>query len=158
MSLSQLEQQKVQSLIVPLRHQNLILPQASLAEVISMPELRKIEESEDWLIGVFNWRKQEVPLVSVEQLCGIGNPDHINRSRRIAVFYGLEKIPGIEYYAVEIQAIPHPVLLGSSDVVSIEADSSCEIIAQHVQAVGIKGFLPDLGVLEQRLREQLELL
>ena len=123
-----------------------------------MPELRRIEGASDWLIGVFNWRQQEVPLLSVEQYCGIGNPEHINRTRRIAVFYGLEKIPGIEYYAVEIQAIPHPVLLGQEDVVALDDEVSCEIIAQHVQAVGIKGFLPDLSVLEQRLREQLELL
>jgi len=158
MPATQIEEQKVQSLIVPLRHQNLILPQAALAEVITMPELRLIEASKAWFIGVFDWRSQQVPLISMEQFCSIGNPEHINRTRRIAIFYGLENIAGIEYYAVEIQAIPHPVLLGQSDVVRIESGESCEIIAQHVQAVGIKGFLPDLGVLEQRLREQLELL
>lgn len=158
MSAPQVEEQKVQSLIVPLRHQNLILPQASLAEVITMPELRLIEGSEAWLIGVFQWRSEQVPLISMEQFCGIGNPEHINRARRVAIFYGLENIAGIEYYAVEIQAIPHPVLLGQSDVEPVESEESCEIIAQHVQAVGIKGFLPDLGVLEERLREQLELL
>ncbi len=158
MPVSRVEDQKVQSLIVPLRHQNLILPQAALAEVITMPELRLIDGAEKWLIGVFDWRNHQVPLVSMEQFCGIGNPEHINRTRRIAVFYGLENIAGIEYYAVEIQAIPHPVLLSQSDVTLLDDGSPCEIIAQHVQAVGIKGFLPDLSVLEQRLREQLELL
>ena len=158
MSQTQLDQQKVQSLIVPLRHQNLILPQASLAEVISRPELRKIEGAADWLVGIFYWRKQDIPLLSMEQFCSIGNPEHISRTRRIAIFYGLEKIPGIEYYAVEIQGIPHPVSLGPGDVIELEDEHPCEIIAQPVQAVGIKGFLPDLRVLEQRLREQLEML
>lgn len=158
MSQPQPDQQKVQSLIVPLRQQNLILPQASLAEVITMPDLRKIEGTEDWLVGVFYWRKQDIPLISVEQYCSLVDAEEITRTRRVAIFYGVEKIPGIEYYAVEIQGIPHPVSLGVEDVVTLDTDLSCEIIAQSVEALGVKGFLPDLPLLETRLREQMEML
>jgi chemosensory pili system protein ChpC len=158
MQVSQVQGQKVHSLIVPLRQQNLILPQAVLAEVISMPELRKLEGTDDWFIGVFDWRGRQVPLISVEQLCNIGNPAHINRSRRIAVLYGIEGIAGVEHYAIEIQAIPHPVLLGEADLLTLDGAVTADgaVLAQHVQAVGIKGFLPDLSALEERLREQMQ--
>jgi len=155
--MSSLQHEKIQSLIIPLRHNNMVLPQTTIAEVISVPEVNTVDTSEVWYTGNITWRNQQVPLVSVERMCGIGNLDPINRARRIAVLYGLENYPGLEYFAIEIQAIPHPVLLGNEDLVSIdEVIDDDEVIDAHVQAIGIKSFIPNLATIEKKLKALLE--
>ena len=63
----------------------------------------------------------------------------------------------MEYYAIEIQAIPHPVLLGNEDLVAIdEVTDDDEVIDAHVQAIGIKSFIPNLTTVETKLRAVLE--
>jgi len=152
-----LQQEKIQSLIIPLRHNNMVLPQTSIAEVISVPEVKELHGEQPWFTGHFNWRNQQVPLISIERMCGIGNQDPINRARRLAVLYGLEKHPGLEFYAIEIQAIPHPVLLGNEDLVAIdEVTDDSGIIDAHVQAIGIKSFIPNLVTIEDQLKQLLE--
>lgn len=155
--MASLQQEKIQSLIIPLRHNNMVLPQSSIAEVISVPEVKELQGEEIWFTGHFNWRNQQVPLISIERMCGLGNLENINRARRLAVLYGLEQHPGLEFYAVEIQAIPHPVLLGNEDLVSIdEVSDDTGIIDAHVQAIGIKSFIPNLTTVENQLKQLLE--
>ncbi len=155
--MSSLQAEKIQSLIIPLRHNNIVLPQTTIAEVISVPEVDSTGSDAIWYTGNITWRNQQVPLISIERMCGIGNLDPINRARRIAVLYGLEKFAGLEYYAIEIQAIPHPVLLGNEDLVAIdEVTDDDEVIDAHVQAIGIKSFIPNLTTVETKLRAVLE--
>ncbi len=151
-----LVQEKIQSLIIPLRYTNMILPQSSVAEIIPVVSPQEKRGVKPWFTGLFTWRAQQVPLISVETLCDSTKTDQFNKARRIAVLYGLENIPGIEYLAIEIQAIPHPVLLGHDDLISIESSEECEVIKRHVQAVGIKAFLPDMSFIEHTLKDQLE--
>ena len=149
-------QEKIQSLIIPLRHTNMILPQSSVAEIIPVVNPDEKRGVEPWFVGLFTWRAQQVPLISVEILCNPKKSDQYNKARRIAVVYGLEEFPGIEYFAIEIQAIPHPVLLGHDDLVSIESAEESEVVKHYVQAVGIKAFLPDMSFIENSLKKQLE--
>ena len=155
-SLSALNQEKIQSLIIPLRHTNMILPQSAVAEIVPVPQVEERTDAAAWFIGLFGWRAQQVPLISVETLCDPDMEASYHQARRIAVLYGLEEFPGIEYFAIEIQAIPHPILLGNEDLVSIDGSSECDVISSHVQAVGIKAYLPNLSKIEHRLRDQLE--
>lgn len=155
-SASSMNHEKIQSLIIPLRHTNMILPQSAIAEIIPVPQVEERNEAETWFIGLFSWRAQQVPLLSVETLCNSEMASGNNKARRIAVLYGLEAFPGIDYFAIEIQAIPHPIMLGNEDLVSIEDALECDIINSHIQAVGIKAFLPNLHQIEIHLRDQLE--
>ena len=155
--MSSLHTEKIQSLIIPLRHNNMVLPQTTVAEVIAVPEVDSTASDAIWYTGNIIWHNQQVPLISVERMCGIGNLDPINRARRIAVLYGLEKFAGLEYYALEIQAIPHPVLLGNEDLVAVdEVTDEHEVIDAHVQAIGIKSSIPNLTIVEEKLKEVLE--
>ncbi len=155
-NVSGMTQEKIQSLIIPLRHTNMILPQSSVAEIIPVVNPDEKRGVEPWFTGLFTWRAQQIPLISIEVLCNPNKSDQFNKARRIAIIYGLEEFPGIEYFAIEIQAIPHPVLLGHDDLVSIDSTDDCDVVKRSVQAVGIKAFLPDMSFIENSLKVQLE--
>ncbi|MGV6858542.1 MAG: chemotaxis protein CheW [bacterium] len=141
---------KLQALIVPMRQQNLVLPQSALVEVLPMPELSPAGVSETWLAGLLEWRSQEIPLVSIERYCGWAGLDQV-RARRVAVLRSIAGIPGLEYYAIEVQGIPHPIRLGEADVVPVEGERRCDLIESHVQASGIWSVLMKMDVLEQSI-------
>ena len=142
---------QLQVLIIPLKRWNLIVPQSVVAEVLPMPEVRPVEVSAPWLRGTIEWRGTEVPLISMEAFCAPGEDDDQRRTRRVAVMQGLGE--DIQHYGLEIYSIPHPVRLVESDVQADDAEDSCELIASHVRASGVKGVIPDFDVLEQKIKE-----
>jgi len=102
--MSSLQVEKIQSLIIPLRHNNMVLPQTTIAEVISVPEVASTGSGEIWFTGNITWRNQQVP-----------------------------------------------------DLVAIdEVTDDDEVIDAHVQAIGIKSFIPNLTTVETKLKTVLE--
>ena len=148
--------EKIQALIIPLRAMNLIVPQALVAEIIPLPHIAEAGDL-PWISGIFDWREQKVPLVSIERFC---NPDEddssSHRSRRLAVLHAMGDVPDVEQYGIEIGSIPHPVRLGEEDVMPMQsAKKPCEMIARHVQAAGVKAVIPDFTALENRVAQAL---
>ena len=73
------------------------------------------------------------------------------------VLYGVEGIPGLEFYAVEVAGIPHPVKLQAGDVIDGGVkDQDCEVVARNVMADGEPCVIPDLQRLEMMIRAQME--
>jgi chemosensory pili system protein ChpC len=141
---------ELQALIVPLKYWNLIVPQSLVIEVLSMPIVHSIEASERWLKGTIEWRGIQVPLASMEAFCKPEEGIDQQNTHRVAVMQGLGDI---DHYALEIYSIPHPVRVVESEVQDDEAEESCELIARHVRISGVKGVIPELEVLEQKINE-----
>ena len=145
--------EKMQALIIPLRQQNLVLPQSALVEVLPMPEIQPVAQSEAWLAGTIEWRGRAIPLVSIERYCGWVGLDQ-TRARRVAVLNGIgSEVP---HYAIEIQSVPHPIRLGRNDLVSVEGERRCELVAGHVQALGVWAVLMRLDILEKVVAKNLK--
>ncbi len=147
---------KIQALIIPLRSMNLIVPQVLVVEIIPVPHIVEVGDL-PWASGIFDWRDQKIPLISIERFC---NPEveslSAHRSRRVAVLNGLGHTSGVTQYGIEISSIPHPVRLGEDDMVVMPTGKPCEVVAQQVQAVGVKGIVPDFPALEKRVAESLK--
>ncbi len=146
----------INSLVIPLNVQNLVLPQAALAELIARQDVRDVPGTADWLKGFFDWRGQQIPLVSLEAMCGRsgGVP---TKDSRFVVIYGLENIPGLAFFALEVQGIPHPVKLSSDNLmVGGVKDQDCAVVAANVIAEGEPGIIPNLARIEQMLRAELQ--
>ncbi|MGF1642911.1 MAG: chemotaxis protein CheW [Thiotrichales bacterium] len=146
---------KIQSLIVPLRQYNLLLPQSALVEVLSMPDVKQLPGVAPWITGLLGWRERDLPLVSLERYCELLPGESHLRSRRVAIIQGLLGLKGLESFGVEIQGIPHPVRLGDSDIRSTLGGSTCDLIDQFVQAAGVKCFMLRHEVLERRVETAL---
>jgi chemosensory pili system protein ChpC len=146
----------INSLIVPLNGQNLLLPQSAMAEVVARQPLRPFEGDIDWLRGFVEWRGQQVPVVSVETICGRSGGEVTTNSRYV-VLYGVESIPGLQFYALEVAGIPHPVKLQSPDVIEGGVkDQDCQVVVRNVMADGQPCVIPDLQRLEYMIKGQME--
>lgn len=145
----------INSLTVPLAGHTLLLPQAAVAEVVRPEPLRELEKSASWLRGVFDWRTEQIPLISLELMCGQALP--AEEANRFVVLYALEQIPGLAYYGVEARGIPRSLRAEARSVLPGDAGSlECEIVQSHVMAAGEPAFIPNLAVIERSIRAQLQ--
>lgn len=147
---------RLAALIVPLRQMNLVVPQSLMAEVVMVPEVEEVVTTEPWLRGLIEWRGAMLPLVALESFCLPLVEDRPSRARRVAVFHAVCGLQGLSHYAVDIQAIPHPLRLGPADLRELASERRCAIAAQEVQAAGVKAMIPDLDTLEQRIAQVMQ--
>jgi len=146
----------INSLIVPLCEQQFVIPQTGLAEVIAREMPETVGSEAQWLKGLINWRGQQIPVVSLEELCG-RNGDVASKDSRYVVLYGVEKIPGLNYYAVEVSGIPHPVKLADANILQGGVkDQDCELVAFNVLVDGEEAVILNTALLERKISEQLQ--
>jgi chemosensory pili system protein ChpC len=131
-------------------------PQAILAEVIPQQTMSPSGSAETWLLGFLEWRGEQVPVIDPGVACGYLAPE-VEGIHRYAVLYALEHIVGLNYYAVPLSAIPHPVRVGAEDVLTddMSAPILCPEVAATVQIEGQSVTIPDFPYLEHQIEQEL---
>lgn len=86
---------------------SLLLPSAAIAEVTTYTDLDPVLGAAPWVLGVFGWRAQAVPVVSFEALLGRA-PATASGSSKLVVFYPLAGRGPSEFFAVLSAAEPRP--------------------------------------------------
>lgn len=80
-----IEAEELYSLLVPLHEGRLIVPRACVAEVIRYTPPDERPDGPAWLRGFVTWNGHDVPVVRVEELCGLESTEPGGRTR-LAVF------------------------------------------------------------------------
>lgn len=144
-------EQTINTLLLPMRGFHVVLPQTLVAEITQRPQVRAVREAPQWMLGTFDWRAARVPLLRFESLCG-GEPGEGRPSTRIAILYGLE---GLAFYAMELHAIPHPLIL-REDMISDDANAGLGegVVARHIRIGGQPAVIPNAVGIERRIHDQ----
>lgn len=147
----------INSLLIPLAAQRLLVPQAAVAEVVAPEALRELPGSASWLAGVFDWRSEQIPVVSIEAMCDPERGAAGERPSRYVVLYGVEGFAGLAFYAVEAFGIPRSMRIQPDGLLRGEVgEFDCDLVASHVLAEGDPAFIPETGVIERAIRAQLQ--
>lgn len=142
--------------IVPLSEQHLLVPQPVVAEVVTQQFSRQVPGAPPWLTGVVEWRNEQVPVVSMEALMG-KVVESGTRLQRVVVLHGLEQLPGLPYYAVQVRGIPHPLTVSGEDLEALDdGPDGGTGFGQRVRASGVTCVIPRLERIEAELREHLQ--
>jgi chemosensory pili system protein ChpC len=124
---------RLHSLEVPLDGCTLLVPSASVAEVINTQKLAPVPFSEPWLHGVIGWRTLAIPVISMETLLGAPGMTRTDAAK-IVIFYPLSGRKDWEFFAVFATAEPRPQVLDGSQPVA----ESSELIDSPYIAAGLK--------------------
>ena len=99
---------EIYSLLIPLNGERLILPRASVAEVIRYAEPEVDAAGPEWLLGRVTWHGKTIPLISFEALCGKPASESGSRSR-IIVVYALSPTDELVTYGLLAEGFPQIV-------------------------------------------------
>jgi chemosensory pili system protein ChpC len=142
---------KVRSLWVPLREMNLLLPNVAVAEISSYRVPTPCENAPDWLLGMVTWRDEEIPVISLEAVCGLSVPSNPVFSRLMVVNSVVPDSP-VRHFAIVTAGLPGLIQFGddTADEVGQEAYEGLKCIVRigNEQAV-----IPDLPYLQNMLGE-----
>ncbi|MEJ2059371.1 MAG: chemotaxis protein CheW [Gammaproteobacteria bacterium] len=152
------QQQEINALLVPLRGQFLLVPQATVAELTGSQLVSEVPKTPPWFKGVVEWRAEQIPVLCLEALCGDNRALEMP-AQRLAIFYGIDGYAGLPFYAVEIAGIPHPMKINQG---SLEADTeanseACNYVSTYVR-MGTQqhGLIANLSEIERTLSTVME--
>lgn len=103
-------QTRMHLLEIPLSRFPLLVPSATIAEVVSMTPLTVLPCSPAWVLGVLGWRNQAVPIISFEALLAGTSPERGPRDK-VVVFYPLPGRSDTEFFGVVSMREPQPHLI-----------------------------------------------
>lgn len=138
----------VRSLMIPMMHDKILLPNASLAEIVAYSDPVSVDKSPDWFLGLLEWRGLRVPLVSFEAIQS-GSRTDVGKKSRIAIFNALGGNPELPFFAIVVQGIPHLIQANQSVVTALAEETGDEEgVMAHVLIEAEPAIIPDLDKIE----------
>ena len=104
--------------LLPLQKSNLLVPEATVAEIIPYEPLQRVPDSPDWLLGILGWRGVQVPVVSYEMLTiRRGSFSLVSvSSASLVILRALGGRMELPFFAIVAQTIPRPKQITSEQL------------------------------------------
>ncbi len=145
---------KVRSLWVPLREMNLLLPNLAVAEISGYRVPEAIPGMPEWLLGMVKWNEREIPVISLESICGLTVPSNPVFSR-LMIIHSVRPGSRVEFFGIVTAGLPGLIQFGHDTADHVEVyDGQGLHSVVHVgnELAGI----PDLDCLQAMLEQHLE--
>lgn len=147
---------EIRCVLVPVGSLRLLLPNATVAEVITLPTPEPVEGAPAWLLGRIAWRGWRVPLVSFGTLAGASAGDS-EQAVRVAVLKALGGHATLPFIAVITQGFPRlttlnaELIIPTHDGAPLPPGVRAQVLVRDDVAV-----IPDLEGIEAELVELLD--
>jgi chemosensory pili system protein ChpC len=143
----------VRCILIPFGSGQLLLPTAVIAEVTSYKEPEQLDNDQpDWLLGIINWRKQRIPLISIEKTLSLPMIHPVNKIRTI-VLYGLKSPHTMAFYAFQTIDVPRTIaaVTKSNLINNPKVEKNIGLLFNVKVHQADTAWLPDLNYLEENL-------
>lgn len=135
----------------------LLLPNASVAEVLSFAVPDAVDGAPDWLLGRIRWRGWRVPLVAFAPMTGLSGAEGIG-GNRVVVLKALGGNEAQPHIALATRGYPRLVSVAESALEVIEDAHEGDLPAGVLARLRFQDedvVVPDLDAIEARIREAL---
>ena len=99
----------IRGVLVQVKGGRLLLPNASVSEVLSYADPEPMAGVPDWILGRIRWRGWQLPLVAWARLTGTAADEAGDLGSKVAVVKALHGNPRLPYFAVLAQGFPRLV-------------------------------------------------
>jgi len=146
---------EIRGVMIQVGQERLLLPNATVAEVLARVPVEPIPGAPEWLAGQIDWHGWTVPLVAFARLAGLGE-EPAARNNRVVVLKGMGGDEAVPYLGLQTASFPQLISVPRD---SLLADASEEDLPRGVQMrvlLGDQGaLLPDLEGVERLVGEAL---
>ena len=148
---------KVNSLLLPLHNMELLVPQLSVAEVVSLSDVwpRVLSENPE-CYGWIKWREQSIPLLSFEGICHEQKPE-LKEGFKVVICNAVFGAVQLGFYGLVLTNFPRSIHLGAEDAMHYEATTSGQGVKMFVNIKeGDQAIIPDFTFLEEHVLKIVE--
>lgn len=129
----------IHCLVININTEQLLLPNAAVAEVVNYSDPETVDGAPDWLLGLITWRDRRIPVVSFERVSQ-SEAEFTGSGERIVICNSLNGNRNVPYVGIVAQGIPHLHLIKEADL-----NNAAEISAQ--QCVALQAVLQEENIL-----------
>ena len=148
----------IRGVLIQVAGGRLLLPNATIAEVLSYADPEPIDNVPDWLLGRIRWRGWQLPLITFSRLSGIAQETG-GLGSKVIVLKALGGDAKAPYFALLTQGFPRLVTV-SQDTVIADGGDADEALPQGVQARVVlnqdPALLADLEAVETLIKDALK--
>ena len=146
---------EIRGVMIQVGDDRLLLPNATVAEVLAKVPVEPVEDAPDWLPGRIDWHGWQVPLVKFASLAGL-QEDAAGRGNRVIVLKALGGDEALPYFGLLTASFPQLVSVPRD---SLLADASEDDLPRGIQMRVLLGeqsaMLPDLELVERMVGQAL---
>ena len=147
----------IRGVLIQVAGGRLLLPNATIAEVLSYADPEPVANTPDWLLGRIRWRGWQLPLIAFSRLSGIAD-ERGGLGSKVVVLKALGGDAKAPYFAILTQGFPRLVTV-SQDTVVADAHDEDEALPNGVQGRVLlnedPALLPDLERVESMILDAL---
>lgn len=135
---------EISTFLIPVTRKYLLLPNVSVAEIISHRLPQPVDDVPTWFLGYLDWRTRRIPLVSFE---GLNDEPFQSTSghRSIAVLNGIGTSENLPFLAVLSHSAPRMMRVSAEE---LAVDSQAELGPAELMVVSANGELASIPNLE----------
>lgn len=142
----------IRGVLISVTGGKLLLPNASVAEVITYSDPEPVADAPSWVLGRVRWRGWALPIMSYSRLVG-WSQEAAALGAKVAVLKAIGGHAKMPYFAVLTQGFPRLVTISESTLV--EVSDADEDLPDGVYTEGLFNddavVVPDLAAVEAQL-------
>ncbi len=139
---------EIRGVMLPVTGGRILVPNTTMAEVITFAQPAPVAEAPPWLLGRLAWRGWGLPVLAVSAMAGAAAHESTENAR-VAILKALNGHARLPFFGVLTQGFPRLTLI-SEDVLIPDEDAGALPIGvrEQVQVHGDPAWIPDLATVE----------
>jgi len=146
---------EVRGVMIPLTETRLLLPNASVSEVITFSTPQAIPDAPDWVFGIINWRGWRLPLFSFSLLSEAAENEN-TLGAKVAILKAFGGIHRMPYMALLAQGFPRLTTVTNDNLILETGADLPEGVLHSVSVNDEAAYIPDLDSIEAKLLTMLD--
>lgn len=150
-------QSDIRGVMIAVTGGRLLLPNATVAEVITYAEPEPINNAPPWLLGRVRWHGWRLPLISFSRMVGYAQEEG-ELGTKVAVLKSLGENARVPYFALLTQGFPRLTTVSAEELIARDADGDNELPAGIHTEISLRedvAVIPDLESIEAAIGEAL---
>lgn len=147
--------QDIRGVLIQVAGARLLLPNASIAEVLSFAAPEPIADAPGWLLGRIRWRGWQLPLLSFSRLAGLEDEEG-GLGSKVVVLKTLGGDSKLPHFALLTQGFPRLVTVSHAALEANADEGDLPLgVRLRVRLHEDDALLPDLEAVEHAIRDVL---
>ncbi|HRO28486.1 MAG TPA: chemotaxis protein CheW [Luteimonas sp.] len=145
--------QDIRAVLIQTEAARLLLPNATVSEVLSYAAPDPVENAPDWLLGTIRWRGWRLPLVAFSPLSGQG-AEQGDLSHKMIVLKTLGGQSKTPFFALLTKGFPRLVTVSRDRLAAAEREGGLEAgVRAYVDFNDEPAVIPDIDGIERAISE-----
>ncbi|MEM9530623.1 MAG: chemotaxis protein CheW [Pseudomonadota bacterium] len=141
----------IRGVMIPLTDAKLLLPNATVSEVITYGQPQAVDNAPPWLLGTITWRGWRIPLISFSLMAQQAANENTSGAK-VAILKALGSDSTMPYMALLAQGFPRLTTITEENLLLDGDQDDLPEGVQHVVSVNDEtAFVPNLDGIEETL-------